>query len=184
MDENTDKIRCSDEALRYSLNQLCVTPQWQSIKNSEHITIALDSDNAQLELRCHNNHGALSHHEQFPLPLSLKAIYEAAARMQHGSSVSLGHGWQLETSARQCVHATHAPIALTEKETQLLAFLAQCSTAVTRETIEQTIWGYDDTTDSHTVETHIYRLRQKLAIISPHHEVIATHEGGYLLNRD
>jgi len=55
-----------------------------------------------------------------------------------------------------------SPIRLTEKESALLAFLAQSKTPVAKKEILANIWGYDEQIDTHTLETHIYQLRRKM----------------------
>jgi hypothetical protein len=54
-------------------------------------------------------------------------------------------------------------VALTEKETSILRHLCRAGQRpVSRETLLQEIWGYNSAVTTHTLETHIYRLRQKL----------------------
>ncbi len=54
-------------------------------------------------------------------------------------------------------------VALTEKETDILLALVRARGArVARETLLRKVWGYQDGIDTHTLETHVYRLRQKM----------------------
>ena len=54
-------------------------------------------------------------------------------------------------------------IRLTDKETKILRYLSRTpGKDVTRQTLLSEVWGYNHTIDTHTVETHIYRLRQKM----------------------
>lgn len=67
---------------------------------------------------------------------------------------------------------------LTEKETEILNFLLQAEgQSVPRETLLREIWGYNEGVSTHTVETHIYRLRRKME----DNLVLITDEGGYTL---
>ncbi|HEY1722626.1 MAG TPA: response regulator transcription factor [Magnetospirillaceae bacterium] len=60
------------------------------------------------------------------------------------------------------------PIRLTEKEAAILAYLHRSNDrAVPRDELLQQIWGYADAIATHTLETHIYRLRRKLAENGP-----------------
>ncbi|MDD3370253.1 MAG: winged helix-turn-helix domain-containing protein [Alphaproteobacteria bacterium] len=71
--------------------------------------------------------------------------------------------YRLDTQNRSILRNKEpSAIRLTEKETALLACLAQSETPLTRQEILATVWGYDDRIDTHTLETHIYQLRRKL----------------------
>lgn len=67
----------------------------------------------------------------------------------------------LNPAARQLIFEDNI-ISLTEKETKLILLLASTNEKISREEILKQVWGYDKTADTHTVETHIYRIRQKL----------------------
>lgn len=73
-------------------------------------------------------------------------------------------------------------IPLTEKETEMLRVLYQnAGTPVQREVLLKQVWGYGSDLSTHTLETHIYRLRKKLEIPnSP--EILSSHAIGYILN--
>ena len=45
------------------------------------------------------------------------------------------------------------------------------------------IWGYDNIIDTHTLETHVYRLRKKISKIESSFEVIKTTGGGYQIDK-
>lgn len=65
---------------------------------------------------------------------------------------------------RTATHKTsHAVVRLTEKESALLDYLVSIDQPVPRDDILAAVWGYGDTMDTHTLETHLYRLRRKLA---------------------
>ena len=72
---------------------------------------------------------------------------------------------------------TKKKIRLTEKETNILLFLQRTGGIVARETLLHEVWGYNPAVTTHTLETHIYRLRRK---IGP--EILVTEEGGYRLS--
>ena len=55
-------------------------------------------------------------------------------------------------------------IILTEKEIQLIELLLNKSKPITKDNILLSVWNYSTEADTHTVETHIYRLRKKLVI--------------------
>lgn len=69
---------------------------------------------------------------------------------------------------------------LTEKEAQLLLLLAR-EGPVSRQRILDAVWGYREGLETHTLETHIYRLRQKLGDDAANPRILLTTEGGYSL---
>ena len=73
-------------------------------------------------------------------------------------------------------------IRLTEKETNILKFLYRATEGVVpRDTLLHEVWGYNAGVTTHTLETHIYRLRQKIEPDPSHASLLVTESGGYLL---
>jgi hypothetical protein len=73
-------------------------------------------------------------------------------------------------------------VRLTELELKLLTYLiASQGTLVDREQLLQQVWGYSAAADTHTVETHIWRLRQKIETGDPATRFVVTETGGYRL---
>lgn len=72
-------------------------------------------------------------------------------------------------------------IRLTEKETAILKYLYRQGRMVDRETLLAEVWGYNSGVSTHTLETHIYRLRQKIEPISGETTLLITESGGYRL---
>ncbi len=73
-------------------------------------------------------------------------------------------------------------IRLTEKETAILKYLYRSGAkAVDRDTLLGEVWGYNAAVDTHTVVTHIYRLRQKIERDSSNAEILVSGPGGYRL---
>ena len=74
-------------------------------------------------------------------------------------------------------------IWLTEKETDILQFLYHNSDKVVqRDTLLREVWGYNNQVTTHTLETHIYRLRQKIQSNPSVAELLLTESGGYRLD--
>ena len=74
-------------------------------------------------------------------------------------------------------------IHLTNKEVALLKFLHQTSNhIVSRQTLLDEVWGYNAGITTHTLETHIYRLRQKMEADPTACRLLITMPGGYQLN--
>jgi len=72
-------------------------------------------------------------------------------------------------------------IRLTEKEAAILRFLYRAGAPVSRETLLGEVWGYNAGVNTHTLETHIYRLRQKMERDPANAEILVTTPGGYRL---
>lgn len=73
---------------------------------------------------------------------------------------------------------------LTEKEAAILSYLYEAKgEPVSRETLLKELWGYHSDTETHTVETHIYRLRQKMEKDLGQSRIIITDHLGYRLVR-
>ena len=74
-------------------------------------------------------------------------------------------------------------IRLTEKETAILKYLYRVGNkTVSRDTLLGEVWGYNAAVTTHTLETHIYRLRQKIEAEPSAARLLLTEPGGYRLN--
>src|SRR5258708_29825685 len=72
-------------------------------------------------------------------------------------------------------------VRLTEKEAAILKFLYRAGTVIGRDTLLGEVWGYNAGVTTHTLETHVYRLRQKIERNPSHAEILVTEPGGYRL---
>ena len=73
-------------------------------------------------------------------------------------------------------------VRLTEKETAILKYLYRAGDRVIgRDTLLGEVWGYNAGVTTHTLETHVYRLRQKIERDPAHAEILLTEPGGYRL---
>ena len=85
-------------------------------------------------------------------------------------------------SAKLLVSPTGSKLKLTEKETAILRFLYRADTkVVTRDVLLTEVWGYNANVTTHTLETHIYRLRQKIERDPSNAQILVTEAGGYKL---
>lgn len=66
---------------------------------------------------------------------------------------------------------------MTDKETAIMVLLAESGQAWGRDDLLREIWGYESNIDTHTLETHIYRLRRKLADLGGHGDIMTTPMG-------
>ena len=73
-------------------------------------------------------------------------------------------------------------LKLTEKETAILRYLYRAGQKVVgRDTLLTEVWGYNSNVTTHTLETHIYRLRQKIETDPSNASILVTEPGGYKL---
>jgi len=78
---------------------------------------------------------------------------------------------------------TDRRIRLTEKEAAILVHLHHADGPVERTTLLHEVWGYNDQITTHTLETHIYKLRQKIEANPSDARLLLTEGGGYRLAR-
>jgi DNA-binding response OmpR family regulator len=84
--------------------------------------------------------------------------------------------------AKILVNEKGSKLKLTEKETAILRYLYRAGTrVVSRDTLLSEVWGYNAHVTTHTLETHIYRLRQKIEINPASARILVTEPGGYKL---
>jgi DNA-binding response OmpR family regulator len=90
--------------------------------------------------------------------------------------------YTFKPGAKMLITDKNAKIRLTEKETAILRYLYRAGSAVVgRETLLQEVWGYNSGVTTHTLETHVYRLRQKIEADPSNARLLVTEAGGYKL---
>ena len=72
---------------------------------------------------------------------------------------------------------------LTEKEVNLITFLNYSTKPVNIKKLQIEVWGYKNPLESHTVETHIHRLRKKISSTFNLNNLIISDKDGYYLNK-
>jgi DNA-binding response OmpR family regulator len=85
-------------------------------------------------------------------------------------------------SSKHLINDKGGKLRLTEKETAILRFLYRAGQqVVTRDTLLREVWGYNANVTTHTLETHIYRLRQEIERDPAIAQLLVTETGGYRL---
>jgi DNA-binding response OmpR family regulator len=85
-------------------------------------------------------------------------------------------------SSKLLVNPAGNKVRLTEKETAILRYLYRAGQKpVARDVLLQEVWGYNSGVTTHTLETHIYRLRQKVEKDAANPSILVTDAGGYKL---
>lgn len=115
-------------------------------------------------------------------PLTPERLIQKLSQWQRTRPIAFDAGWALDSAARQLVHPSSAAVSLTEKESALLHQLAKAAgQKISREALLEAVWGVGSEVDTHTLETHIYRLRSKLEALTPSPGDIITESGSYSL---
>ncbi len=90
--------------------------------------------------------------------------------------------YSFRPSSKLLLNPKGTKVRLTEKETAILRYLYRAGQKpVSRETLLQEVWGYNSGVTTHTLETHIYRLRQKVEKDAATPAILVTEAGGYKL---
>ncbi|PLX44150.1 MAG: DNA-binding response regulator [Hyphomicrobiales bacterium] len=90
--------------------------------------------------------------------------------------------YTFKPGAKLLVEEDGRKIRLTEKETAILKFLYRTGKEpVGRDVLLHEVWGYNSGVTTHTLETHIYRLRQKIEQTPSQAKILITEAGGYKL---
>ncbi|HYP58277.1 MAG TPA: response regulator transcription factor, partial [Beijerinckia sp.] len=90
--------------------------------------------------------------------------------------------YTFQPGTKTLINEKGSKLRLTEKETAILRFLYRArEEVITREVLLREVWGYNSNVTTHTLETHIYRLRQKIERDPAKAELLITEAGGYKL---
>ena len=109
--------------------------------------------------------------------INLKFLKE---KFNSQSDVSVG-SYKLNLNSRE-ISKNNKTIDLTEREVNLILFLKQAIKAVKIDELQKKVWEYGSQLETHTVETHIYRLRKKIKEKFNDENFIKSSKEGYLIN--
>jgi DNA-binding response OmpR family regulator len=120
-----------------------------------------------------------------PFRFSVLLARVRAALRQHDQSedvvFTIGQ-YSFQPAAKLLENAEGGKVRLTDKETSILKYLyRQGPKTITRDVLLKEVWGYNNRVTTHTLETHIYRLRQKIERDPSNARLLVTEEGGYRL---
>ena len=96
------------------------------------------------------------------------------------SKIDLGR-YYLDLNSR-ILNQNEKELELTEKESSILIFLKQSKDPVKIDQLQEKVWGYNSELETHTVETHVYRLRKKINDNFNDNKFIISDKKGYFLN--
>ena len=116
---------------------------------------------------------------KFPVPLARIRAQLRQHEQSEEAIFQLGP-YTFKPSAKLLITEDDKKIRLTEKETNILKFLYRAAAGVVpRDTLLHEVWGYNAGVTTHTLETHIYRLRQKIEPDPSNARILLTESGGY-----
>jgi DNA-binding response OmpR family regulator len=120
-----------------------------------------------------------------PFRFSVLLARIRAALRQHDQSedvvFTIGH-YSFQPAAKTLEATDGNKVRLTDKETSILKYLyRQGPKTITRDVLLKEVWGYNNRVTTHTLETHIYRLRQKIERDPSNARLLVTEDGGYRL---
>ena len=104
----------------------------------------------------------------------LKNSYKVKSKINIGSYI-------LNLNSKE-ISRDNKKLFLTERESNLILFLKKSSNPVNINQLQKEVWGHTSELETHTVETHIYRLRKKIKQIFADDEFINSTQNGYKIN--
>ena len=113
---------------------------------------------------------------------ALLARLHALATHHAGSDSMVRIGPYTFHPSAKLLQAGARKVRLTEKETNILKFLHASAGTVPRDILLHEVWGYGPAVATHTLETHIYRLRKKIEEDPGKAQILLTEGGGYRLS--
>ena len=89
--------------------------------------------------------------------------------------------YKIDLNSRELI-GKNDKLKLTEKEANIIVYLSRSSGPVSVDQLQFDVWGHRSTLETHTVETHIYRLRKKILKKFNDDNFILSHKNGYKIN--
>ena len=125
-------------------------------------------------------------HIKLEFPINFKNLIEKInikflrTNAKEKSSILIGL-YEVDLNSRK-LKFQKKEINLTEKEVDLIMFLNSANKPIGIEQLEMKVWGFKSKLETHTVETHIYRLRKKISENFEKNDFILSDKYGYFLN--
>jgi len=120
------------------------------------------------------------------LPLSLKKLLELIniklikLKFNQQSKITI-QGYELNLNSK-FLSKSNLKLKLTEKEIEIILYLNDKKIKHNVADLQKNIWGYSANIETHTVETHIYRLRKKISDLFKDEQFILSHKNGYFID--
>ena len=104
----------------------------------------------------------------------LKIQFNSQAQVKVGNYI-------IDLNSREILKS-NKKLKLTEKEINTITYLSKSKKPVSTEELQEKVWSYQSDIETHTVETHIYRLRKKILNSFNDNEFIVSKKNGYQIN--
>lgn len=120
--------------------------------------------------------------EEIPKPFRLSLLLEKLLLIKKEGVFKVG-SYVFKEKQRLLINEKGEPVPLREKEAAFLLFLLKAPhQKADRQTLLQHVWGYAPHTQTHTLETHVYHLRQKIEEDPANPKILVNEGVGYRLN--
>ena len=152
-----------------------------------------DSENSLNEKVQSNNNYLVISNKKYPdicnqfvlenIPINIYKLVEQIniqflkIKFNNQSDVKVNN-YTINLNSREMV-ANNIKLKLTEKEINTITYLSKSNKPVKIDELQAEVWGYQSDIETHTVETHIYRLRKKILNIFSDNEFIISKKNGY-----
>ena len=164
------------------------------LKNEEDLEKKLDLNRSDYLIISKTNHKLLQNiiipDKNFldfnGLPLSFKKLLELIniklikLKFNQQSKITI-KGYELNLNSK-FFSKGNLKLKLTEKEIEIILYLNDKKIKHNVEDLQKNIWGYAANMETHTVETHIYRLRKKISDLFKDEKFILSHKNGYFID--
>jgi len=167
------------QVIKYKNENEFISKNNSNLKNS----LIIVSSTHQLPLNNNLTRNNLLHLKD--LPLSIQKIIELIniqlikLRFNHQSKTTIKN-YELDLNSK-FISNNNIILKLTEKEIEIILYLNEYKTTYNVLDLQKNIWGYSSEIETHTVETHIYRLRKKISDKFNDQNFILSHQNGYFI---
>ena len=178
LDEIKDNL--SFKAIKYEDEDDFIRGSNLDVKNS----LFISNSNQKLLLNKDLSKKNFLNIKNYPLPLNklieLINIQLIKIRFSHQSKFSI-KGYELNLNSK-FISKGKLILKLTEKEIEIILYLNKTKTKNNILDLQKNIWGYSSEMETHTVETHIYRLRKKISDLFKDEKFISSNKNGYFID--
>ena len=149
-------------------------------------SLIISKSNQKILLNTNINENCLLNFYEFPLHikklLELINIRLIKLRFSYQSKISI-KGYELNLNSK-FLSKNDLSLKLTEKEIEIILYLKDIKTKHGVSDLQKNIWDYSPDMETHTVETHIYRLRKKISNKFNDQNFILSHKNGYFIDQN
>ena len=146
-------------------------------------SLIISKNKQKIELNKNIKDNNLLSFDHYPLPLNklLELINTQLIKLKfnHQSKINI-KGYEINLNSK-FFSKDNVSLKLTEKEIEIILYLNEKKTKHNVADLQKNIWGYSPDMETHTVETHIYRLRKKINNKFNDENLILSHKNGYFI---